>query len=29
MLNFVGYGSAFNTDLGNNAAYIKKDKTFF
>jgi ribonuclease BN (tRNA processing enzyme)/uncharacterized protein (DUF433 family) len=29
MLNFIGTGSAFNTDLGNNAAYIKSGKNFF
>lgn len=27
MLQFVGCGSAFNTKLGNNVAYIKKEKT--
>lgn len=25
MINFLGIGSAFNTELGNNSAYIKKD----
>lgn len=29
MLNFIGHGSAFNTALGNNGAYIKKDKVLF
>lgn len=29
MLQFVGYGSAFNTSLGNNSAYVKKDKALF
>lgn len=29
MLNFIGTGSAFNTKLGNNSAFIKKDKTLF
>ncbi|HHV28625.1 MBL fold metallo-hydrolase [Acetivibrio mesophilus] len=28
MINFLGIGSAFNTQLGNNSAYIKKDKCF-
>lgn len=27
MLKFIGTGSAFNTELGNTAAYIKQDKT--
>ncbi|MDD7793341.1 MBL fold metallo-hydrolase [Clostridium sp. 'White wine YQ'] len=27
MLNFIGIGSAFNTKLGNNSAYIKKDNS--
>lgn len=26
MINFIGTGSAFNTELGNNSAYIKKGK---
>lgn len=25
MLKFIGIGSAFNTDLGNTSAYIKKE----
>lgn len=29
MLNFIGCGSAFNTELGNNGAYIKKDNILF
>lgn len=29
MLNFIGTGSAFNTKLGNNGAFIKKDDTLF
>ena len=29
MLKFVGKGSAFNTALGNNGAYIKKDNALF
>ncbi|SFS52730.1 MBL fold metallo-hydrolase [Marininema halotolerans] len=29
MLNFIGYGSAFNTNLGNNSAYIKEDNKLF
>lgn len=29
MLNFLGNGSAFNTTLGNNSAYIKKGHTLF
>lgn len=29
MLNFIGTGSAFNTSLGNNGAYIKHNKTLF
>ncbi|WAH38331.1 MBL fold metallo-hydrolase [Alicyclobacillus dauci] len=29
MLNFVGCGSAFNTALGNNSAYMKFDDTLF
>lgn len=29
MLNFIGCGSAFNTELGNNAAFIKKDNVLF
>ncbi|HOM01367.1 MAG TPA: MBL fold metallo-hydrolase [Acetivibrio sp.] len=28
MINFIGTGSAFNTQLGNNSAYIKKDSHF-
>ncbi|SFC52097.1 MBL fold metallo-hydrolase [Clostridium uliginosum] len=27
MLNFIGKGSAFNTDLGNTSAFIKKDNS--
>ena len=27
MLKFIGTGSAFNTELGNTASYIKQDKT--
>lgn len=29
MLQFIGTGSAFNTKLGNNSAFIKKDNTLF
>ncbi|MDK2600591.1 MBL fold metallo-hydrolase [Bacillus stercoris] len=29
MLNFIGTGSAFNTKLGNNSAFIKKDNSLF
>ncbi len=29
MLNFIGCGSAFNTDLGNNGAFIKKNDVLF
>lgn len=29
MLNFLGNGSAFNTQLGNNSAYIKNGSTLF
>lgn len=29
MLNFIGCGSAFNTELGNNGAFIKKDNVLF
>lgn len=29
MLKFIGSGSAFNTELGNNGAYIKKDNILF
>lgn len=29
MLNFIGCGSAFNTKLGNNGAFIKKDHVLF
>lgn len=29
MLKFVGHGSAFNTKLGNNSAYIKEGNTLF
>lgn len=29
MLNFIGCGSAFNTKLGNNSAYIKEGKKLF
>lgn len=29
MLNFIGTGSAFNTKLGNNGAFIKKNKLLF
>lgn len=29
MLNFIGSGSAFNTELGNNGAFIKKDNILF
>lgn len=29
MLDFIGCGSAFNTKLGNNSAYIKKGETLF
>ncbi|MFJ8236193.1 MBL fold metallo-hydrolase [Ureibacillus sp. NPDC094379] len=29
MLSFIGCGSAFNTNLGNNAAFIKKDRVLF
>ncbi len=29
MLNFIGCGSAFNTQLGNNAAFVKKDNVLF
>lgn len=29
MLNFIGCGSAFNTDLGNNSAFIKKENVLF
>jgi len=29
MLKFIGTGSAFNTKLGNNGAFIKKDKSLF
>lgn len=29
MLNFIGTGSAFNTRLGNNGAYIKKNNVLF
>lgn len=29
MLNFIGSGSAFNTKLGNNGAYIKKNDILF
>lgn len=29
MLNFIGIGSAFNTDLGNNGAFIKADESLF
>jgi len=29
MLKFIGYGSAFNTELGNNSAYIKDGSTLF
>ncbi|PKG23316.1 MBL fold metallo-hydrolase [Niallia nealsonii] len=29
MLNFIGCGSAFNTALGNNGAFIKKDHVLF
>lgn len=29
MLEFIGTGSAFNTKLGNNSAFIKKGKTLF
>jgi len=28
MLKFIGSGSCFNTDLGNNSAYIKEDNNF-
>ena len=27
MLNFIGVGSAFNTELGNNSAFIKKQNS--
>lgn len=29
MLKFLGYGSAFNTTLGNNSAYIKQGESLF
>lgn len=29
MLNFIGCGNAFNTQLGNNSAFIKKGKVLF
>jgi ribonuclease BN (tRNA processing enzyme) len=29
MLKFIGCGSAFNTELGNNGAFIKEDNTLF
>lgn len=29
MINFIGCGSAFNTKLGNNGAFIKKDNVLF
>lgn len=29
MLEFIGTGSAFNTELGNNGAFIKKDNVLF
>lgn len=29
MLNFIGCGSAFNTELGNNGAFIKKNNLLF
>lgn len=29
MLSFIGCGSAFNTELGNNGAYIKRDNILF
>lgn len=29
MLNFLGIGSAFNTELGNNSAYIKEEENIF
>lgn len=29
MLNFIGCGSAFNTELGNNGAFVKSDNVLF